>query len=150
MQIERAQENDHTILSKITYLGKAFWGYDKELLDKWKDDLTITPEYISLNETFKLISDGQIIGYYSFLKLENNIVKLDFLFILPEYIGSGIGKLLMTDFIDKAKSLNIEKIILDADPNAEKFYSKFGFSIYNKLELSVKNRFLPQMELILN
>ncbi len=150
MQIEKAQIDDHIILSKITYLGKAFWGYDKELLDKWKEDLTITPDYIIKNNVFKLISDGKIIGYYSFLKLENNILKLDFLFILPEYIGSGIGKLLMTDFIDKAKNLNIEKIILDADPNAEKFYSKFGFQTYNKLESSVKNRFLPQMQLILN
>lgn len=150
MQIEKAQENDHIILSNITYLGKAFWGYDKELLDKWKDDLTITPEYISKNGTFKLISDEEIIGYYSFLKLENNVLKLDFLFILPKYIGTGIGKLLMTDFIDRAKSLNVEKIVLDADPNAEKFYSKFGFKTYQKLESSVKNRFLPQMELILN
>lgn len=150
MQIEKAQINDHFTLSKITYLGKAFWGYDKQLLDKWKEDLTITPDYIIKNNVFKLISDGKIIGFYSFLKLENNILKLDFLFILPEYIGSGIGKLLMTDFIDKAKNLNIEKIILDADPNAEKFYKKFGFQTYNKLESSVKNRFLPQMELILN
>ena len=150
MQIEKAQENDHIILSKITYLGKAFWGYDKELLDKWKDDLTITPEYISKNETFKLVFEGEIIGFYSFLKTEKNILKLDFLFIQPKYIGSGTGKLLMSDFIDRAKSLNIEKIILDADPNAEKFYTKFGFKTYQKLESSVKNRFLPQMELVLD
>ena len=149
MQIEKAQKDDHIILSKITYLGKAFWGYDKELLDKWKDDLTITPEYISINETFKLISAGQIIGYYSFLELENNIIKLDFLFILPEYIGSGIGKLLMNDFINNVINRNAHKIILDADPNAEKFYSKFGFKTYNYLESSVINRFLPQMELVL-
>lgn len=149
MKIEKSEKEDHKILSEITYQGKAFWGYEKEQLEKWKNDLTITEEYIENNETFKLIVNDKTIGYYSILKLENEVIKLDNLFLLPEYIGKGYGKTLMNDCIEKAKENNIKKIILDSDPNAELFYKSFGFEVYDKLESSIKNRFLLQMELSL-
>ncbi len=150
MKIEKAEKSDHKILSEITYQGKAFWGYEKEQLIKWKNDLTITEDYIEKNETFKLIVDDKIIGYYSIVKLENNIIKLDNLFLFPGFIGKGFGKILMNDCINKAKEQNIRKIILDSEPNAENFYKSFGFEVYAKLETSIDNRFLPQMELSLN
>ena len=149
MKIEKSKKDDNKILSEITYRGKAFWGYEKEQLEKWKNDLTITEEYIENNETFKLIVNDKTIGYYSILKLENEVIKLDNLFLLPEFIGKGYGKTLMNDCIEKAKEKNIKKIILDSDPNAELFYKSFGFKVYDKLESSIKNRFLLQMELSL-
>lgn len=149
MLIEIAEKDDHVALTNITYLGKSFWGYDEKIMDQWKDDLTISPEYIVQNETFKLISNREIIGFYSFLKIDKHILKLDFLFILPQFIGSGIGKFLINDAIEKAKNMDIQRIILDAHPNAENFYKKFGFKTYGKLSSSIENRFLPQMELLL-
>ena len=38
---------------------------------------------------------------------------------------------------------------LDADPNAESFYARFGFTQVGQLQSSIKDRFLPIMELIL-
>lgn len=147
MKIEKSEKNDNLILTKITFEGKAFWGYEKEQLEKWRNDLTITQDYIENNETFKLIVDDEIIGYYSILKLENKTIKLDNLFLLPKYIGKGYGKFLMNHCIKKAKETNMEKIILDSEPNAELFYKSLGFKIYNTLKTSIENRFLPQMEL---
>ena len=147
MKIEKSEKNDNLILSEITFEGKAFWGYEKEQLEKWRNELTITQDYIENNETFKLIVDDEIIGYYSILKLEDKSIKLDYLFLLPKLIGKGYGKLLMNHCIKKAKEMNMKKIILDSDPNAELFYKSFGFKTYDKLKTSIENRFLPQMEL---
>lgn len=147
MKIEKSDRNDHLILSEITFQGKAFWGYEKEQLEKWRNDLTITEEYIENNETFKLMIEDKIIGYYSVLKLENKTIKLDNLFLLPEFIGKGYGKLLMNHCINRAKEMNMKKIVLDSEPNAELFYQSFGFKVYDKLKTSIENRFLPQMEL---
>ena len=55
--------------------------------------------------------------------------------------------LLMNDFIKNTKSFNIDKNTLDAEPNAENFYIQFGFVTIRKLESSIKNRYLPIMEL---
>ncbi len=147
MKIEKAKTDDHLILSEIAYQGKAFWGYEAEQLEKWKEDLTISKQYIENNETYKLVVNGTIIGFFSLLNIENDILKLDHLFMYPKYIGQGYGQILLKQCIETAKDMKAKKIILDADPNAEKFYGRFGFKMYNQLESSIKNRFLPQMEL---
>ncbi|WP_395063335.1 GNAT family N-acetyltransferase [Flavobacterium sp.] len=148
MRIEKANTDDHQILTKITKKSKVFWGYSEEQMAQWNDTLTITKEYIKTNFAFKLIKENQVIGYYSYFNTEKTIIKLDNLFILPQYIGKGFGNYLMDDFLIRIKeNRDIKKIILDADPNAEKFYQKFGFETIGQLETSIKNRFLPVMEL---
>ncbi|HFA49649.1 MAG TPA: N-acetyltransferase [Bacteroidetes bacterium] len=98
MDIEKAEINDHHELTKLTLRSKAHWGYPAEQIKKWEKELTITPKYIAENKVFKLCIQGYIIGYYSYFKTEKNPVKLDNLFIAPEYIGMGFGKILMADF----------------------------------------------------
>jgi GNAT superfamily N-acetyltransferase len=147
MKIEKAQTTDSAILTDITYKGKAFWGYSVEQMEHWKNELTISPEYIEKHETYKLLIGEEIIGYYSFWKMDDNTLKLDDIFLLPEYIGKGYGTILMLDCIDKSKLLQAKRIILDAEPNAEGFYKRLGFETYNRLESSIKGRLLPQMEL---
>ena len=149
MKIEKAQTEDSAILTDITHKGKAFWGYSPEQLERWKNELTITPEYIEKHETFKLSVDKDIIGYYSFWQLDHETIKLDDIFLLPEHIGKGYGTVLMLDCIDRSKLLNAKRIILDSDPNAEGFYKRSGFETYNRLVSSIKGRLLPQMELCL-
>ncbi|MFP9098347.1 GNAT family N-acetyltransferase [Flavobacterium sp. RHBU_24] len=147
MKIEKAQKEDSAIFTDITYKGKAFWGYSVEQLEQWKNELTISPEYIEKHETYKLLIGEKIIGYYSFWKVDDKTIKLDDIFLLPEYIGKGYGRILMLDCIDKSKLLFVKRIILDAEPNAEGFYKRFGFETYNSLESSIKGRLLPQMAL---
>lgn len=148
--IEQASQLDHLTLTEITFDGKAFWGYSKEQLQQWKNELTITKEYIATNSVFNLIFNSEIIGYYSFFKNEENQIVLDYLFILQKYIGKGFGNLLMDDFLQRAKSLNVSSIFLEAEPKAESFYKKFGFLTYDQKESSIKGRFLPQMKLIIS
>ena len=146
-KFEKATISDHLRLTEITLDGKAFWGFSKEDLSKWKNELTITKEYISENETFNLIINSSIIGYYSFFKIDENTVLLDNLFLIQKFIGKGFGKILMEDFLTRAKNLTISNIILEAEPNVEKFYRKFSFSTFEYRKSSIKERFLPIMKL---
>ncbi|AYN02731.1 GNAT family N-acetyltransferase [Chryseobacterium sp. 3008163] len=41
----------------------------------------------------------------------------------------------------------MKKITLDAEPNAKNFYKTFGFQTVGQLESSIKDRYLPIMEL---
>ncbi len=149
MKIERAIPSDHTTLTAITKRSKAHWGYSREQIEAWDALLTITPEYIIKNETWKLVSGNEMIGYYSLIKTDPKTLKLDNLFILPEFIGKGFGKQLMHDLFEKAISNNYTAIILHADPNAESFYSKFGFVIIGQIETSVPGRSLPEMKILI-
>ena len=145
--IERATEKDHLKLTEITVDGKAFWGFSKEQLAIWKDELTVTRDYISANETYNLFLDSSIIGYYSFLKMSDDQIILDNLFLFQKYMGQGFGTLLMNDFLESVKKLGFCTIILEAEPNAERFYKKFGFSTYDHRESNIEGRLLPKMKL---
>jgi len=149
MNIQNAKTEDHIRLTEITKKSKAYWGYSDDQMEKWNNNLTITRDYIEENPVFNLIDENQIIGYYSYLRLENNQVKLDNLFILPEYIGKGFGSFLMNDFVERMRNEKCQKIILDSEPNAEQFYQKIGFTKIGEFETSIKNRFMPIMEMIL-
>jgi len=91
--------------------------------------------------------DNQIIGYYSFFHESENSIKLDNLFVLPDFIGKGFGKLLMNDFLVRLQDLSVQKVVLNSEPNAESFYIKFGFVKIGQIETSIKDRHLPIMEL---
>jgi N-acetylglutamate synthase-like GNAT family acetyltransferase len=147
MEILKADIEDNEILTSITKKSKAYWGFSEDILKEWEYLLTITKDYIKNNKVYKLVQNEQIIGYYSYFSTDENTIKLDNIFILPEFIGKGFGKILMNDFLKNIKQLGINKITLDAEPNAEKFYMTFGFETIGQLESSIKDRYLPIMEL---
>lgn len=147
LKIIKANPDDHEILTEITKKSKAHWGYSDEQMEKWSQDLMISKDYIKKSEVYKLSLNDKIIAYYSYLNINENTVKLDNLFVVPEEMRKGYGKLLMNDCINKTKKEKTAKIILEADPNAEKFYEDFGFLKISQIETSIKNRFLPVMEL---
>lgn len=146
MVILKAHPSDHEILTAITKLSKAYWGYSRQQLEEWDALLTVTPDYITDNETYKLVSNDSVIGYYSFFMDDPQTLKLDNLFILPEFIGKGFGKKLMEHLFEKAALYNCSSIMLDSDPNAESFYSRFGFITIGQIENALKTRFLPIMK----
>lgn len=123
MLIRKAKPKDSDTLSNLAYKSKSYWGYSIDFLKRCKDDMTVTVEYIEQYPVYVLEKDSKIIAFYSF-DLKNT--KLEALFIDPDYIGKGIGKLLWLDLLGKAKELNIKEFTLDSEPNAEGFYLKMG------------------------
>jgi len=149
MTIQKANPNDHQILTEITKKSKAYWGYSEEQIENWSQFLTVSKEYIETNSVYNLIVDDQIIGYYSLFHESENTIKLDNLFVLPDFIGKGFGKVLMNDFLIQLKDIEAQKVVLNSEPNAEEFYSKFGFVKVGQIETSIKDRYLPILELLI-
>lgn len=147
MEIIKSKTYDHKILTEITKKSKAYWGYSNEQMEECSNLLTIKEEYIKNNEVYRLLINNSTVAYYSYFSINENTVKLDNLFVLPDEIGKGYGKLLMKDFILKIKQNKTKRIILDADPNAQKFYESFSFTKIGQIETSIQNRFLPIMKL---
>ncbi len=68
--------------------------------------------------------------------------------------GQGLGKQVLLDVIDYAKSKNLNRVILDADfrnIGARKLYERVGFKEFNKKSLKIGSfeRGMHNMELIL-
>ncbi len=145
MKIVRSKKIDSEKLTEIAKKAKAHWGYSEELIKLWENDLTITEKYIKENKTYHIETDDTIIGFYSFFEKELKVVCLDNVFIKPDYIGKGFGRILMEDFFKKIKNLDFERVVLNSDPNAVSFYEKFGFGTLMLEPTKIEGRFLPVM-----
>ena len=147
MQIVKASRSLASALTDLTIRSKSHWNYKDEQIDQWSEELSIEEEYIEANSVYVIFDKTKLVGYYSYFKLSEDVVKLDCLFIEPEYIGSGYGKVLLQDFLNRMKKGGYHKITLEADPHATDFYKKYGFKIVGQLPSSVRGRSLPIMEL---
>lgn len=94
MTIKKADPEHHIILSDIAFKGKAYWNYDSELLNSWRENLTLSKDYIKENKVYVVCENEKIIAFYPLLHTESTTYKIDFLFMYPKFIGRGIGKLL--------------------------------------------------------
>ena len=146
MIIKKSTSELHVKLTEISFVSKKYWNYSDEWMEIWKDDLTITENFITNNYVYHLENDAnEIVGFYAFVKFDNYI-ELDSLFVLPEYIGKGFGNLLMTDFLSKVREIYFNYKKLKAEPFAEIFYKKYGFeTIELQLSSKIENRYLPIM-----
>jgi len=147
MKIEKTGRTDAKVLTDLTIRSKSYWNYGKKQIEKWREELTITEKYIDENQIYKLVSDDILIGFYAYQPENETNIKLNYLFVEPKFIGKGYGKILITNFLKRVQNTEFKRVILDADPNAEKFYSGIGFRVIGKLKSTIKDRFLPIMEM---
>lgn len=146
MIIKKSTSELHVEFTEISFVSKKYWNYSDEWMEIWKDDLTITENFITNNYVYHLENDAnEIVGFYAFVKFDNYI-ELDSLFVSPEYIGKGFGNLLMTDFLSKVREIDFNYKKLKAEPFAEIFYKKYGFeTVELQLSSKIENRYLPIM-----
>ena len=83
-------------------------------------------DYLMKNEVYNLVINKEIVAYYSFFNIDDEKVKLDNLFILPEFIGNKYGAYLMEDFMLRVKEKGMKLVTLDSDPNSVNFYIKLA------------------------
>ena len=144
MLIRKAVEQDVGKLNAVAYMSKAYWGYSKEFLDKSNASITVTKEYLEEYPTYILELNENIIAFYSFSFQPN---RLEAMFIEPNYIGKGFGRLLWSDVMQKAIQFNWTEFVLDSDPNAEGFYIRMGAKRLGTIPSPViPNRVLPVMQ----
>jgi GNAT superfamily N-acetyltransferase len=120
--IREALPHQATDLSCIALKAKGHWGYSGEQLDLWRREfLTVSPEYIKANRVWVAsVDERQLVGFAA-IEQSGGEAILDHLWVLPEYIGRGVGKRL---FLHAAAA--IPKFVFTSDPHADGFYHKLG------------------------
>jgi len=157
IEISPAIQDDSVVLSQIAFAAKKHWGYPNEYMEIWKQELTITKEYLTKNIVYKLVNNEEIIGFYALVLIEQDyqlreieIKKgwwLDHLFILPQFHHQGFGKQL----IKHSKSVLIEygehSYFIFVDPFATGFYEKMGAQFLYESASSIPERTIPVFKL---
>ena len=138
------------VLTQIAISAKSYWGYPKHWIEIWTPQLTFTPEYFEKNESWVAVDSGKQIGFYTLL--DNHATAwIDNLWVLPEYIGKGIGKQLFLHAVELAHQREYTILQLEADPNAAGFYEKMGMRKIGERQAEVDGqpRILPIMEMLI-
>ncbi|HXD70265.1 MAG TPA: GNAT family N-acetyltransferase [Gaiellales bacterium] len=69
------------------------------------------------------------LGFSVVLAPERGRVELDDLFVEPDSMGRGVGRLLVADVVSRAAAVQATCIEVTANPNALGFYERVGFRV---------------------
>lgn len=146
MNIRPAATDEAATLTRIAFDAKSYWGYPEHWIAHWKEDLTITPDFIHENHVYVAEENGELRGFYA-LCVAGEKAELEHMWVTPDSIGSGIGKALFLDAMERAATLQVGSIELSADPNAAGFYQRMGATLIGETDSVVdgQTRKLPRM-----
>ena len=146
IQIRRAQPDEAALLTEIAHAAKRHWGYPESWIEHWKEDLTITPDFVANNEMYVAINGEEIAGCGA-LVMNDSLAELEHMWIRPEHMGNGVGRALFNQIVERAAVHNANFVELSADPNAEGFYQRMGATRIGEVcsEIEGQPRVLPRM-----
>ncbi len=148
LQIRRALPEEADTLSQIALSAKAYWGYPERWMEIWTPQLTFSPEYFEENDSWVAEIDNIPVAFYTLQERDGN-AWLENLWVFPEYIGKGIGKVLFLQAVELSRQREYRILQLESDPNAVGFYEKMGMRKIGERhsEIEGQPRILPIMEM---
>ena len=150
LPIRRARPDEAEILSQIAIAAKSHWNYPPHWIQLWIPQLTFDAAYFEANESWVAEREGAPIGFYTLLD-RNGKAWIENLWVLPDYMGQGIGNQLFQHAVELARQRGYKILRLESDPNAIGFYEKMGMRKIGerRYELEAQLRILPLMEMTL-
>jgi N-acetylglutamate synthase-like GNAT family acetyltransferase len=145
--IRPASADEAPVLTRIAHDAKRHWGYPEHWIKHWESDLTISADFIRDNHVYVAEEDGEIQGFYA-LSVIDDKAELEHMWVTPNRIGTGMGKDLFLDAMERAAALNVNAVEILADPNAAGFYEHMGATQIGETDASLDGqiRTLPRMK----
>jgi GNAT superfamily N-acetyltransferase len=158
--IRPALPSEYKTLTDLSFRSKAVWNYPQTYFDIWVKEFTLSSDYIQNNDVFVFETNKTILGYYSLVILNEDLLVtpdikiesglwLEHMFIEPQHIGSGLGKKLFIHCIEQSELKSYEKLKTLSDPNASQFYIKMGCRYVKEYPSTIENRTTPYLEYLL-
>jgi GNAT superfamily N-acetyltransferase len=147
MNIRPAGVDDADRLTMIAFAAKRHWGYPESWIQRWREALTITSDYIAASSMFVAEADGEPVGFCA-LQIAVSEALLDHLWITPAFMGKGIGRALFQQAEATARASGARRLKITGDPHTEAFYFRMGATLYGREPASMDGveRFLPLLE----
>jgi len=146
--IRPAAANEASVLTNIAFDAKRYWGYPEHWIKHWESDLTISSDFILDNHVYVAEDNGQIQGFYALI-VTGDKAELDHMWVKPTLIGTGIGKELFLDAMERAAELKVNAVEISADPNVAGFYRRMGATQVGETDASFDGvtRKLPRLKI---
>ena len=123
--IRRAVPADAARLTAIAHAAKRHWGYTDELIELWRDDLTVTASTIDEDLVHCAVDGARIAGFYALSCAEPEFA-LEHMWVDPPDMGGGLGAALLRHALATVRAHGGTSLRIVSDPNAEGFYRRMG------------------------
>lgn len=145
MTFRKPDRSELKWLNNLIRISKGYWGYDQAFLDSFIKEWGLKLEYLLHHHIEVFEIDHKIVGILH-MSAQSKLGEpyLADLFIHPNYIGKGYGKILWQRAVEYSLQQNWQSFYLLADPNATEFYHHMGAEIFDYFE-SKPGRFIPMM-----
>jgi ribosomal protein S18 acetylase RimI-like enzyme len=151
-------------LSDIAQRSKAHWGYDATFLEACRPSLTFSEDKVRQGRFVLAEQHGSVSAYVpdvrggrnarimGFYELVGNSPEFELsnLWVEPDSIGTGIGRLLWTHAMSAAREMGGTTVMIEADPNALGFYQAMGAIQVGEVPSGpISGRLLPLLRVVL-
>ena len=136
--IREALPHEAATLTDIAHRAKQHWGYADAQIALWQEFLTVAPDYIAANQVWVATIQGQAAGFATIVQ-HTDEAELDHLWVLPDYMGKGVGKRLFQHV-----TTAVPTFVFTSDPHADAFYYKMGAQKIGEAESTLQGRTLTK------
>jgi GNAT superfamily N-acetyltransferase len=145
IRLRDARQDEFESLSELCLRSKAVWGYDDAFMAACRAELTLHPA--ELQSTHLQVAD---VGTAAIGLVQVQVADADAhllkLFVEPDRLRSGIGRLLFGWAAARARSLHALRMLIEADPDAIPFYQRMGGHLAGAAPSgSIPGRTLPRL-----
>ena len=125
MKLRAARVGEAELLREVAVSAKSHWGYSEAFLEAARGSLGIPAAAIADGRVFVLEDGGEVVGFFGF---EGEPPKgvLEWMFVLPGHVGRGVGRLLWTEALERARAAGFRELLIESDRYAEGFYARMG------------------------
>src|SRR5438445_2702203 len=103
------------------------WEEDRENIQAHPDAIEARAEDIRAERVRVAVGEGRLLGFSTVLATEEDRGELDALFVEPEVMRRGVGRMLLDDAVSIARERGLHRIEVTANPRAVAFYRRAGF-----------------------
>ena len=146
--VEHALPSHAEALTRLAHAAKRHWRYAEADIARWKDALTLTPEFIARHPVYVARAGGHTLGFYA-LTGEGAARVLEHFWVTPAHIGTGVGRRLFAHATERLRAEGVTTLRIESDPYAEGFYLKMGARRAGEVESTPAGRALPVLVLTL-
>ncbi len=149
LKLVRPAPSELDILNALILRSKAFWGYDEAFMKACERELKVTAQLLDIAQFITATLNGRAVGVAE-VSIERDTAHLEKLFVDPDHMDLGAGRLLFEWAAHTARAAGAAKLMIEADPGAEPFYKKMGAVKVGQVQSgSIPGRLLPELEFCL-
>lgn len=147
MILRPARPDEALVLTDLAMRSKRSNGYDAAFMAACRHELTVCPSHLARAEYW--LAEIDVVCGFACLAVHdgNRAGEIDAFFIDPDWQRKGVGRALWSKLLERARSMELDELVVAADPAAVAFYEAMGFRIIGQeASGSIPGRLIPRMQ----